>query len=251
MSGWRARIGLICPIGESIERAFNLYAPEGVAINSTKLWFPGPTIDGLVYLSDQLDKAAEMYKKQRHDLLVFGCTSGSMVKGFGFDKECIRRMEKASGVPSITTSTAVLEAFDILGMPKTAVITPYPDETNVMEKKFLEDNGITVTNIVGMDCSPIRQNGVPDVSQGIVPVKGNMEDVTPEEIYRAVHDMDLNNADCLFISCTGLNTMEIISVIEEDLGIPVITSNQVSLYSALRHCKIGTRIPELGKLFTY
>lgn len=32
MSGWRARIGLICPIGESIERAFNLYAPEGLPL---------------------------------------------------------------------------------------------------------------------------------------------------------------------------------------------------------------------------
>ncbi|MCI9106556.1 MAG: hypothetical protein HFG57_11530 [Lachnospiraceae bacterium] len=118
MSGWRARIGLISPIGESIERAFNRYVPEGVAVNSTKLWFPGPTIEGLIHLSDQLEKAAEMYKKQRHELLMFGCTSGSMVKGYGFDKECIRRMEKVSGVPAITTSTAVLEAFDILGMPR-------------------------------------------------------------------------------------------------------------------------------------
>lgn len=250
MSGWRARIGLICPIGESIERAFNLYAPTGVAVNSTKIWFPGPTIEGLVHLSDQLEQAAEMYRKQRHDLLIFGCTSGSMVKGYGFDRECIRRMEQASGVPSITTSTAVLEAFDRLGMPKTAVITPYPDETNEMEKKFLEDNGISVTSIAGMACSPIRMYGVPQVSEGIVPVKGDMADLEPEQIYRAVHEMELGDAECVFISCTGLNTMEIISMLEEDLGLPVITSNQASLYSALRHCRVGTRIPELGRLFT-
>ncbi len=249
MSGWRARIGLICPIGESIERAFNLYAPEGVAINSTKLWFPGPSIEGLVFLSDQLEKAAEMFRKQRHDLLVFGCTSGSMVKGYGFDRECIRRMEAASGVPAITTSTAVLEAFERLGVRDTAVITPYPDETNEMERKFLEDNGIHVTNITGMECSPIRQFGVPDTSEGIVQVKGDMADINYEDIYRSVMEMDLAGAGSLFISCTGLNTMEIISKLEEDLGVPVITSNQASLYSALRHCRVGTRIPSLGKLF--
>ncbi|MCI8660043.1 MAG: arylmalonate decarboxylase [Lachnospiraceae bacterium] len=250
MSGWRARIGLISPIGESIERAFNRYVPEGVAVNSTKLWFPGPTIEGLIHLSDQLEKAAEMYKKQRHELLMFGCTSGSMVKGYGFDKECIRRMEKVSGVPAITTSTAVLEAFDILGMPKAAVLTPYPDETNDMEKRFLEDNGIHVTGISGMDCSPIRQYGVPEVSRGIVRVKGDMGDIEPSQICRAVREMDLGDAQCLFISCTGLNTMEIISLLEEDLGMPVITSNQASLYSALRHCNVRTCIPELGQLFT-
>lgn len=249
MSGWRARIGLICPIGESIERAFNLYAPEGVAINSTKLWFPGPSVDGLVFLADQLEKAAEMFKKQRHDLLVFGCTTGSMVKGYGFDQECMKRMEAASGVKSITTGTAVLEAFSKLGVSDTAVITPYPDDTNEMERKFLEDNDIHVTNIIGMDCSPIRKFGVPEISDGIVTVNGDMADINYEDIYRSVMEMDLAGASSLFISCTGLNTMEIISSLEDDLGIPVITSNQASLYSALRHCRIGAKIPSLGKLF--
>lgn len=250
MSGWRARIGLISPIGESIERAFNTYAPEGVAINSTKLWFPGPSVEGLIYLSDQLEQAAKMFAKQRHDVVIFGCTSGSLVKGAGFDQECIRRIEAVSGAKGLTTSTAVLEAYDKLGMPTTAVITPYPDETNAAEKKFLEDNGITVTNIEGMADSPVRQVAPEASNKGVTRLRHDIPDMEASTVYRAVREMDLKGAQSLFISCTGLNVMEIIPLLETDLGIPVITSNQASLLGAIRHAGVGTKIPELGKVFT-
>lgn len=248
MSGWRARIGLITPIGESTERAFNQYAPEGVAVNSTKLWFPGPSVEGLVYLANQLETAAQIYAKQRHDVVVFGCTTGSLIKGVGFDKECIRTIEKVSGAKGTTTSTAVLEAFSLLGMPSTAVLTPYPDETNEAERFFLESNGIRVTNIVGMEESPVRQ--VPSMRKGIVRVEKDVPDIDQDTIYRNAKSLNLKDAQSLFISCTGLNTMEIITMLEEDLGIPVITSNQASLRSALRLSGVGTKLPRLGKVFT-
>lgn len=248
MSGWRARIGIISPIGEAVERAFNLYSPDGVAINSTKIWFPGPSEEGLIYLGEQLEEAAKLFGKQRHDLVFFGCTTGSLIKGFGYDKECIKKIETASGAPGLTTSTAVLEAFARLGVGSTAVVTPYPDATNEAERIFLEDNGIRVTNIEGMDDSPIRQ--VPSMSEGIVRVKGDAQDIEPSRLYRAGKELALNGAESLFISCAGMNTMEIVEALETDLGIPVITSNQAGLWSALRHCKVGTKNPALGKLFT-
>ena len=43
--------------------------------------------------------------------------------------------------------------------------------------------------------------------------------------------------------------MEIIDDLETALKIPVVTSHQATLWSALRHCGVRTRQPELGKLF--
>lgn len=248
MSGWRARIGIISPVGEAAERAFNLYAPEGVAIDTTKIWFPGPTEEGLVHLGNQLEEAARAFAKHRHDLIFFACTSGSLIKGFGYDKECIKKIEAAGGAPGLTTSTAVLEAFARLGVGSTAVVTPYPDETNEAERKFLEDNGIHVTNIQGMPDSPIRT--VPSISEGIVRVQRDAQDIEPERLYRAAKELERRGAESIFISCAGMNTMEIIEFLETDLEVPVITSNQAGLWSALRHCQVGTKIPKLGKLFT-
>ena len=43
MYSMRARIGVIAPLDDQVEYAFNKYAPAGVSFDSTRLSFPGPT----------------------------------------------------------------------------------------------------------------------------------------------------------------------------------------------------------------
>lgn len=230
----RARIGVIAPMDDKVEHAFNKYAPEGVSFNSSRLSFPGPTPEGLIFLSDQLEEAAKMYKKQKHDVVLFGCTSGSCIKGFGFDKECIERIERACGWPGLTTSTAVLEAFRALGVQKTVVMTPYPEDTNEAEKKFLEDNGLDVLSITGVGFNKV----------------GKYSSANKEFLYRNAKSLKMKGAEVFFLSCMGLATMELVEILEEDLGVPVITSHQASLWACLRHSRVNDVIPGLGKLFT-
>ena len=231
----RARIGVITPMGESVEYAFNKYAPDGVAFSCTRLSFPGPTPEGLIYLSDQVEETAKKFAKRHYDVILFGCTSGSCIKGFGFDKEMIERIERASGHQGLTTSTSVLEAFQALGCKKTVVMTPYPDDTNAAEKKFLEDNGIEVISITGVE----RGGG-----------KGEFCHASREFLYRHAKQLSMEGADSFFLSCMGLATMDYIKEMEEDFGVPVITSHQASLWACRRHSKIYDKLPNLGKLFT-
>ena len=233
MYSWRARIGVIAPIDDKVEYAFNKYAPDGVSFNSTRLWFPGPTPEGLIYLSDQLEEAARMYRDQHHDVILFGCTSGSCIKGYGFDQECIRRIECSSGWPGLTTSTAVLEAFQALGLRRTVVMTPYPDETNEAEKRFLEDNGLEVTSITGIGFNKTGPYSYAD----------------KRFLYRNAKKLKMEGAEVFFLSCMGLATMELVQILEDDLGMPVITSHQASLWACLRHARIKDKLPNLGKLF--
>ena len=230
----RARIGVIAPLDDQVEYAFNKYAPAGVSFDSTRLSFPGPTPEGLIYLSDQLEEAAKMYAKKPHDVVLFGCTSGSCIKGYGFDKECIERIERASGCPGLTTSTAVLEAFRALGLNKTVVMTPYPEDTNQAEKKFLEDNGLEVTSITGVGFNKV----------------GEFSHPSKYFLYRQAKKLKTEGAEVFFLSCMGLATMELVQILEEDLGMPVITSHQASLWACLRHSRVNDKLPGLGKLFT-
>ncbi|WP_298035215.1 aspartate/glutamate racemase family protein [uncultured Dysosmobacter sp.] len=240
MYGWRAKIGLITPMSENAEHAFHIYAPEGVTFASMKINFPGPTPEGLMVLTDRLEETAAMYKGYNDmDLVVFGCTSGSCIKGVGWDQECINRIERASGIPGLTTSTAVLEALHAVGAKKVAVLTPYPEATNDAEKKFLEDNGFAVTNIIGVDMGQFCKDG-----------QHGFENADEHFLYQNARNMDLKGADTFFLSCMGLTTMEIIDALETTLEIPVITSHQATLWSALRHCRVGAKLPKLGKLFT-
>lgn len=238
MYGWRAKIGLITPMSENAEHAFHIYAPEGVTFCSMKINFPGPTPEGLRILTDQLEETASKYRGYDLDLIVFGCTSGSCIEGIGFDQECIRRIERASGIPGLTTSTAVLEAFRFLGTRRVAVLTPYPEETNLAEKKFLEDNGYTVTNIVSMDMLQFKENGL------------GFEAASEHFLYQNAVRTALNGADTFFLSCMGLTTMEIVQAMENHFKLPVVTSHQATLWSALRHCRVQSKLNNLGKLFT-
>jgi maleate isomerase len=58
-------------------------------------------------------------------------------------------MEK-SGVPFITTSTAVIEALKALKMDRISVATPYSNKVDKKEREFLEENGIKVLKIRGL-----------------------------------------------------------------------------------------------------
>jgi len=234
MYGWRAKIGLISPMSENAEHAFHIYAPEGVSFASTKINFPGPTPEGLTILTDRLEETAAMYRDYDVDLVVFGCTSGSCIKGVGWDQECVRRIERASGHPGLTTSTAVLEAFRALGTKKAAVLTPYPEETNAAEKKFLEDNGLEVTSITGVGFNRT----------------GEFAHSGKHFLYREAKKLKTEGAEVFFLSCMGLATMELIQILEEDLGMPVITSHQASLWACLRHSRVHDKLPGLWKLFT-
>ena len=238
MYGWRAKIGLITPMSENAEHAFHIYAPEGVSFASMKINFPGPTPEGLMLLTDRLEETAAQFKDYPLDLVVFGCTSGSCIKGFGWDRECVHKIERASGKPGLTTSTAVLEALKALDAKKVAVLTPYPEDTNLAEKRFLEDNGYEVTNIVGMDMTRFMKDGP------------FFEEADEYFLYQHAIHVDLKGADVFFLSCMGLTTMEIIDDLELFLGVPVITSHQATLWSALRHCRVGAKLEKLGKLFT-
>ena len=235
MYSWRARIGVIAPLDDKVEYAFNKYAPDGVAFNSSRLAFSGnPTPENLIKMTDLLEDTAKMYATQPHNVILFGCTSGSCIKGYGFDKECIERIERASGWPGLTTSTAVLEAFQALGLNKTVVMTPYPDDTNEAEKKFLEDNGLEVTSITGVGFNRT----------------GPYSHASKQFLYRNAKKLKTEGAEVFFLSCVGLATMELVQVLEEDLGMPVITSHQASLWACLRHSKIKDKLPGLGRLFT-
>ena len=55
-------------------------------------------------------------------------------------------------------------------------------------------------------------------------------------------------AEAVFISCANIHAIDAIEEIEAALGCPVVTSNQVVLWHALRTAGINDALPGLGRL---
>ena len=233
---WKAKIGLILPptayncLGE-----FNALIPKGVATLSTCIPLKKVTPEFLEKMEDYAEKAAVILQGGSPDLLVFGCTSGSLVKGPGSDEELVKRLESRVGIRTVVTSTAVVEAMQALGMKNVVIVTPYIDELDELEKKFIEAYGIKVSNIRGL--------GISETSEIV--------SVNPLIWYRFIKESITPECDGVFISCTGINTLDIIDAIEADINIPVITSNQATVWAALKRLGIKKTLPGYGKLWSY
>jgi maleate isomerase len=56
-------------------------------------------------------------------------------------------------------------------------------------------------------------------------------------------------AEAVFLGGNGMRTIGAIQALEEALGKPVLTSNQVAFWQALRLAKISARVDGYGQLF--
>lgn len=232
--GWRGKIGFVVPApGVVSETEFHNKVPKGVAVVTTRVPFEKVTVEGLVKMGTYLEEAASLLAQVKPDLIVFACTTGSLVKGLGYDKDIIERIKYRTGIQTITTATSVIESLNGLRVKKIAITTPYSDEVNQVEKSFIESSGFEVVSIRGLGLiDPTRMPGV-----------------RYEEIFRLVKEGFTENAEAIFISCSGISVIDIIEPLEEDLKRPVVTSIQATLWAALRKINIGGSIEGLGKLF--
>jgi maleate cis-trans isomerase len=236
MIGWRAKFGVILPsVNATTESEFYRCLPEGVTAHFTRMEFQEETPENYERMIDDVPRGTQMLTHAGVDAILFACTSGSLYGGLGYDQKIISKMKEHSNIPVSTTSTAVMEAFHALEVKKVAVATPYVDWVNELEKNFFEGNGIRVLNIQGLGCRGL------DVSK-----------VTPEALYRFAKAQDRKEADGIFLSCMGLRTLEVLPMLERDLGKPVLSSNQVTLWMLFRLCGIPTldNRCDFGSLFS-
>lgn len=230
------RLGLLLPPGNvMMEMEFNRWLPPHVTVHGSRLRKSESTISlaQVQIIADSAVEAAWPFKMARAHLIVFGCTIASLFLGKGWDQRLGSQIQDATGIPTVTTATGVAQALHALGITRAAVVTPYPDELNERVKAFVVDQGIEVVTVKSFRCKISEE----------IPV------IEPEEVYRIAREADHPKADGIFISCTNLATFDIIERLERDTGKPVVTSNQASLWLALKGLQAGPPVKAAGRLF--
>jgi maleate isomerase len=245
MYGWRARIGLLVPsVNATMEPEFNRFLPEGVSVHVARMVIEELTESGLSKMEERMEEAAKQVAGVAPDLIIFGCTSGSLFKGARHGDEMARLIEDKTGIPAITTSQAVVSCLDQLGIRKVSVATPYNEEINEREKEFLEEYNIQVLRILGLGFTfqepvfPLTKRPVSRISLQ-----------EPYIAYKLALEAFAPGSDGTFISCTNFRSFEIIQKLEIATQKPVVTSNQATLALALQKLNVWEPIPQLGRLF--
>lgn len=224
----RDRVGVVVPYDFALDREMWRWVPERVTLHVTRTPFVATPADAA---QARLISDPAMVRRAARDVLTpgpavvaYSCTSGSFVGGAA-GEAALRAAVLAAGAPAaVTTAGALVAACAELGVTRLAVATPYVDDLTGLLADFLTGSGVDT----------VARHGL-----GLL---GRIWTTTPEQVAAAVRAADHPDAQAVFVSCTNLPTYDAIAVLERELGKPVLTANQVTMWAALRaagHCAVG------------
>jgi maleate isomerase len=236
MYGTKARIGLLLPAANHVlEPEFYRLLPEGVSLHTARMLNREADLKDTAEMNKHMMEATLELSIIQPKIVVYGCTSGSFMKGVGSDLKMAKRISSVVNAPAITTSTAFIGALRELGLKKLSVATPYIDEVNLKEREFLQGHGFEVLEIRGMGIRMAFDIGL----------------VESERVYEFAKKTFKEGSDGLFLSCTNLRTLQVIERLEKELKKPVISSNQATIWATLGMVGLKTPTEGYGELFTY
>lgn len=213
--GWKARIGQLYPSGGLCDYEIQRMAPDGVQFVTTRMPFRRAGLADDAELARELEAHATLLADARVQLIAFNCTAASLVTGA---QAINRRIEAATGIRSVTTIEAVLDALAAARMHRFALLTPYLPDVVAAEVAFFRERGLEVTVSGGLPCAdPVEQGSIP---------AHRWRDIA--------RIMRTDDCDGLLISCAGIQLAGVLGDIEQEFGRPVVASNQALLWRCLR-----------------
>ncbi len=231
--GPRGRIGFIALAnGYVTEHEVARMIPEDVVLYVNRVASENVVdLANLRLMEGDMARAASMILPADHiDVLVYGCTSGTIAIG----KEALfaRIREARPHVECTTPIVAGVAGCTALGIGRLALLTPYVEEVNLGMRAFIEDHGVAVP-VMGTFNNPVDE----EVAR-----------ISGESLKAAILELGAGDVDGVFVSCTSLRVTPVLAAAEAALGKPVMSSNQALAWHALRLAGVEDEIEGYGRL---
>lgn len=204
------RVGHLYPSGGISEHEIQRMAPEGLHFLTTRMPFRRTGREDDLNLLRDVETHAALLADAQVELIAFNCTAASLMAGPGVVEQ---RIERATGIPAVTTIDGVMRALARLGARRVALFTPYPEEVVAEEIRYLARHGVEVVAQRHLPCAtPVEQGAIP-----------------PERWLDLARTTPVAGAEALLFSCAGIVISPAIAAIEQATGLPVVTSNSALL----------------------
>jgi maleate isomerase len=227
------RIGLIILASDfNAEQDLRRMLPADVEIFTNRVLNTNQlTLDNLRSMTGDISRAAVgILPGAGLDVMIYGCTSGTIAIGADKIEQLIQQVRPA--IPVTNPVNAALAAFNELNARKISILTPYILELNQAMLEHFENRGLDITNITGLGFED-------DIDIAGIP---------PEVLLQVAHQVCDPQADALFISCTSLRLTPVLEKIEQAIGKPVVSSNQALVWHSLKTIGYTQPIEGMGQL---
>jgi arylmalonate decarboxylase len=178
--------------------------------------------------------AADYLVEQGVDAIMVIGTSLTFFRGPEAHQWLLGELRKRTGLPVSTMSQAIIDGLREVGAKRVAVATAYTDVVNRRLKELLAAADIDVRSL---ECFDLLDFGGPSkkTEADIIALGGS-----------AVEAAD--GAEGILISCGGLRTLGVTQPLEEQHGLPVVSSATAALWAAMRLIGESGRLPGHGRL---
>ncbi|MEZ5925820.1 MAG: hypothetical protein R3D57_15685 [Hyphomicrobiaceae bacterium] len=164
--------------------------------------------------------------------VMWACTSGSFIDGLAFARTQAAALSEIAGAPASSTSLAFVSALQCLGIGKVAVLATYPETTSQAFAEFLSEAGVTIDRLDWLDA----------------PSGPAAAAFAKERFLDGASRLGVPAGGALLLPDTAVPSLDLVGPLEAQLGCPVLTANQVTVWEAARLA--GIRGPGPGRLFT-
>ena len=212
----RPRLGLIAlQADRTMEDDFRRLMPRDVSLLVSRV--PSGTevtADSLAQMEGALTGAAALFPRgHKFDVVGYGCTSGTAQIGARVIGERVR-----AGCDTAQVSepvSALIAACAVLDLQRIAIVSPYVAAVSDRLRHVLRAAGIDTPRFTSFD----------------------------EASEAAVTQIDGADVQGLFLSCTNLNTLDVIAPLQAELGLPVLSSNLVLAWHMMTLAGVDARTP--------
>jgi maleate isomerase len=235
--GWRKKFGVLLPSSNTIvEPDFYSMAVPGVTVHGCRIWIDQRG-DGqeLRTYSDQAQPAVERLLTSEPDALIMGISGPTFrggVEGNRRWKEQIR--EYSGGMDIANNAEACQRALKMLEISRIGVLTPYQSSASADVIRFFEESGFEVVSHKDLECpNPLA-----------------IAQVGEDQCRKALMEINNDSVQAIVQAGTNLNFLRLAAEAERWLGKPVLASNAVTWWMALRDNDIQDKVYGVGRIMS-
>ena len=252
--GWRARIGMFIVGNEAVPEAeWWAMAPPSVSVHAARVTAPAPWATWRadrsgVELAEDVVRGCRQFAAMQLSSVVLGHSSSSILGGPGWDEAAVAAMVPllGPGVSVTTNGLDCLAALAAVGVRRPFLVLPpwFGDGLVEAGVHYYAERGAPPSGHLRTDPGRKWRDLPPGelYPQGI----GVAQEIEP--LYAQIRAACPTAADGVLIAGTGLRCVGILDALESDLGRPVVSANQASLWRCLRASGVRTAVQGYGRL---
>lgn len=214
--------------------------PERFTFHSSRMRMKHVTAEELAAMDAMSDNCAIELSDAQVDVMGYACLVAIMSMGKGYHCVSQERLHKKSvengyPTPIVTSAGALVEALQVLGAKKIAIVTPYMKNLTQKVIDYVEDQGFKVMDSVSLE--------IPDNLEVAAQNPLNLLD-----IYKR---LDLTDVDTIVLSaCVQMPSMEAVQKVQDESGIRTITAAISTAYKMMKELDIETNVDGMGELLS-